>query len=649
MTFTTRPTEQSTVHAWDTETHLIKPGLSAPKLVCLTTDQGELFTYEDALDWIETKLQEPDAILVGHNVFYDLGIVAAERPHLIRLIFRAIDEGRIRCTMQRQMMIDNAHGDLKFIEDDEGNLKKQDFSLARIIYRYTKKFRKKGTDTFRLNYWTLEGVPANDYPPDARKYAVDDAIDTRTIHDGQEEIVAPEGIPGDNSQIKAGWALHLTSMRGARTELAAVERLKVELGKEYADQETIAKAHGFIRDNGTRNMKAIKDTVAEIYKARGLAVPMSDSGKNVSTSRETLKESEHPGLLAVSECVRIGKVLSTYVPVLESGAQVPIVPRYNAIIETFRTSCAKPNLQNPPRSGGVRECFVPRPGFVHVFCDFDTLEMRTLAQVCLDLFGYSFLAESLRAGRDLHVDLAADMLGISYEEAMDRYEAGDPQVAEARQFCKIGNYGFGGGMGPEAFQSYAKGYGIEVSLAQAAKLHKAFRTKWREMNDYFAYCSALCDGGEAAHVQFVRSGLVRGQVRYTAVCNGFFQHLAAMGAKEALYETVRECYLNEHRDGSPSELAGCRPWLFAHDEIGMEIPYLNAAQASAAAYRLQTIMEEVMQRWCPDVPISAGVVMCRRWYKGAKEIVENGVLIPSKPVKVGKKTKWVADPMPMAA
>lgn len=631
-----------TVYAWDTETHLIKPGLNTPKLVCLTTDQGELFTYDDAIEWLDEKLRDANAVLVGHHVFYDLGVACAERESFIKLVFDAIDAFRIRCTKLRQQMIDNATGDLKYIENELGELKKQDFTLARLIYRHGGKFRKKGTDTWRLRYNELEGVPADEYPEDARKYAVEDSIDTRTVFDAQEAIVLPEGIPGENSQVKAGWALHLLSTWGVRTDREGVENLKKNLKTEYAEQEAIAKDFGYMRDNGTRNMKAIRDGVQAFYLASKKQVPMTESGKSISTSRETLTSTDDDGLWAVSECVRIGKVLSTYVPVLERGQSVPINPSYNTIIETFRTSCAKPNLQNPPRKGGVRECFVPRPGWVFDFCDYDTLEMRTLAQVCLDLFGYSFLAESLKAGRDLHVDLAADMIGLDYDTAFARVAEGDPEVSEARQFCKIGNYGFGGGMGPDSFRSYAKGYGIEVTLKHAQKLHKAFRRKWREMNDYFAYCSSLCDGGEAQHVEFVRSGLVRGRVRYTAVCNGFFQHLAAMGAKEALYEVTRECYVGTMRSGKPSALYGCRPWLFAHDEIGMENPY-SGERGSEASFRLQTVMEEVMQRWCPDVPISAGVVKCRRWYKGAKAVVRDGILVPSRPEKIDGKTRWVED------
>ena len=176
---------------------------------------------------------------------------------------------------------------------------------------------------------------------------------------------------------------------------------------------------------------------------------------------------------------------------------------------------------------------------------------------------------------------------------MARYESGDQEITGARQWAKIGNYGMAGGMGPRAFVDYAKSMGgMIVTPDQAFALWKGFRKKWREMKRYFAHCAFLCDGGNAEHIVFERSGLVRGDVTYTATANGFFQHLAAMGAKAALYQVSKECYIDA---GSP--LFNCRPWLFAHDEIGMEIPYeaFGPKRTHEAAMRLQKVMVEQMK------------------------------------------------------
>ena len=357
-----------------------------------------------------------------------------------------------------------------------------------------------------------------------------------------------------------------------------------------------------------------------------------------------LKGSE--GMLAISELVKIGKQISTYIPTIEAGTRVPISPRYNCILETYRTSCSKPNCQNIPRKGGIRECWYARPGYVYGFCDYDTLEMRTLAQVCIWLFGYSRIAEAIKEGKDLHTAFAANMLMMDYEEAMRLVEEEDPFLLSARQGNKISNYGMAGGMGPDAFISYARGFGIEISIEDAEKLHRGFREMWPEMNQYFAHCSQLVDQIDpdlgVNLIEFLGSGLVRGNVKYTAVCNSYFQHLAAMGAKQACYAVSRECYVNPQ-----SPLYGCRPWLFAHDEIGLEVPFdgTNAGRvrASRAMAELERIMVDSMKFYCPDVDIGATGALCFQWLKGAKpvyrEIEGEKVLVPGCKGEKG----WVED------
>jgi DNA polymerase I-like protein with 3'-5' exonuclease and polymerase domains len=294
-------------------------------------------------------------------------------------------------------------------------------------------------------------------------------------------------------------------------------------------------------------------------------------------------------------------------------------------MDTGRTSASKPNLQNPPRKGGVRECFVSRPGTCFVFTDYDTLELRALSQACLDILGRSKMAEALRRGEDLHLSLAAEMLGISVADALARQDSGDPQIAEYRQQAKPANFGFPGGMAAPSFREYAEGYGVKLSEAQAQDIRDAWFKKWPEMQDYFSHVGNLRDP-----LTQLRSGRLRGGASFTAAANGFFQGLAADGAKEALWRVAKECYTDPE-----SPLWGCHPVLFLHDEIGLEVPDGN----TAAAERLAVVMREAMQAWIPDVPITCGPVMMRRWYKGAKAVRENGVLVPCKPE--GKK--WTLD------
>lgn len=664
----------------DTETHLIKAGCAAPQLVCVSVAEqgadgeivGALYDRPSGLALFHRLISDPEIHLTIHNAFFDLCVFAAEDASLLPAIFAAIDAGRIRCTMIREMMLKNAMGRLKFHYNEETNeFSKQSFALSDLVRTYLGhdiERTKTGADAWRLRYNELDGVAIADYPEAASTYAIEDAAWHLKVFLAQEvycEAKIPGGATAEISQVQAGWALYLAGAWGVRTDGEAVAKLKIEVTAEYEAHLAVAQRHGFIRRTGVRDTEKIMGAVVDWYASKHKTLRHTDGGK-VSTDREQLTDvacpvctfgfhgcscdprtddGAHRGLWAVAEVVRLSKLLSTYVRALERGTTVPLNPRYNPIIETYRTSCSQGmkvdgvpvgcNLQNPPRKDGVRECFVPRAGWTFAFADYDTLEMRTLAQICIWEFGYSRIAEAIREGRDVHLAVAAEVLSMTYEDAEARYAAGDAAVADARQISKPCNYGMAGGMAATTFVKYAKGYGLPVSHALAKKLHTAFRATWTEMNEYFCYISALVEqGGIAEVIEFPRSGLMRGNVNYTAAANGFFQHLAAMGAKAAMYAVSRECYIDE-----ASPLYGCRPWLFAHDEIGIEIPYTGKA-ASDAALRLQAVMIEQMSVWCPDVPIGATACMTRRWRKGAKAVFVDGIMVPSRPE--GKK--WVHDP-----
>lgn len=610
------------IFAFDTETYLIEPGNLTPRMVCLSwagEGSSDLFNRQGGLIWIEKKLKEGHT-LVGHNVSFDVGVVLAHRPNLLPLVFEAVEQGNIRCTQVRSMLVSNA----------EGNLYKDRHTLQALVKRYFGEEVAKGEDTWRLRYSELDGVPIDEWPKDAVSYAVGDSELALRAFEHQVPLMPP----GEVEQTKAAIALHLMSVYGVRTDSEWVTKLKRNIDLEYQQHVQTALKEGLVRETKkgySQNKKLTQELVQEAYTAAGQPVPMTDKG-NVKTSRDVLDTIDHPGIRAVREMKRVEKVRNTYVPVLLQGTKAPINTGYGVLKETFRTSSYKPNLQNIPRKGGVRECFVPREGYLFAFCDYDTLEMRSLAQALLDLGYESKMAEALRKGKDLHLQVASQLLGISYEEASKRRAAGDIQVKDARQLAKVANFGFPGGMGAKTFVEYAKGYGTEVTESIAKRIQKTFMRSWPEMRDYFRYCSNLTQGGRAERVKFVRTDMIRGDVSYCATCNGFFQHLAAIGAKEAVYNVVKECYTGD------TALRGCRPWLFLHDEIGIEVP--KGPDSHDAAARLQEVMVKSMQKWIPDIPITCSPTLVPRWYKGAEPVYVDGRLVPCVPVKKEGRTVW---------
>ena len=77
-----------------------------------------------------------------------------------------------------------------------------------------------------------------------------------------------------------------------------------------------------------------------------------------------------------------------------------------------------------------------------IACDYAQLELATLAQTCIRLFGQSEMAQVINQGIDPHKYTASSMLGITLDELED-----SPDMNELRQKAKAVNFGIPGGMG----------------------------------------------------------------------------------------------------------------------------------------------------------------------------------------------------------
>jgi DNA polymerase-1 len=723
-----KPEPATYVVGFDVETYTTQPGLLIPKLVCAsfvwddnpgnfqrypdglsTPDLVELngeivFAAADAYAYFKKCLLNPQVTIVAHNAAFDLAVMAlhalqhdeADGERVFEAIILAYEQGRIRCTLVRQKLIDIAAGAHKYHWDPVAINKKTgqpgkkvatNYRLEQLVWRHCGEVLPK-EGTWREHFDRLDGVPVSEYPDEAYFYSLMDSVQGLKVFNSQHHAVQWDDeeaagqvvvtIPDEIRQTCSAFALYLMSAHGLRTHKERSLKLASELKKRVSKAYAMLKQWGLVRGKeakskaGSKDMQAIYRIVEEAFAEAGLPCPKTKTGK-AATDKESLErvallDGEHDQLIEDYDKGRITasderwtaraklSVLSTiaadnhtlknFVPNLMLGIDRPSNPFWNVLVESGRTSCRKPNWQNPPRKGGIRECVEARPGFVFISADYDTVELRTLAQITYLMFGHSEMREAMLRGEDLHSSFAAGLMGIDYAEFMRRLEDGDDECADQRQFAKIVNFGAPGGLGAPGLVGYAKGYGVDIDLNQARRLLKAWKRRWPEMVKYFAYVKGITAGGEGVVTQ-IPSMRVRGGCRYTSACNTFFQGLAADGAKDAIWRVMKECYVDK-----TSPLYGCRLTLFLHDELILECPWGNSdierKRASNAAKRLQAIMVEALQVWIPDIPAKSSPVMTKRWLKGAKPVYEAGVMVPStyhveKLPDGKKKTTWVAD------
>jgi len=570
----------------DCETFLIRPGLPNPRLVCCVIDEVLYHATSPSLERRLAGILTHESVL-GHNICFDFGVLCKQFPRLTPLVFTAFEEGRVHDTLIREQLIQIANG-------VGGKL-----SLAALVQKYLDlDISESKSGGWRYRYSTLLDVKAEDWPEAAVKYAVDDVLLTRRVYDEQDGF--PFGAQ-ESEQLRAAWALHLMSIWGMRCDLTAVEALRARLEADIEEHREKLTEARVLRPDGSKNVLRVRELVEVAYKGDP---PRTEKG-NISTSADVLEKSGCEILRCLAAISTSKSELNKDIPVLESGTKHPVTPRWNVLVNSGRTSCRSPNLQNLSRRPGVRECFVPREGRVFVTVDYDSLELRTWGQGLLDICGYSTLAQEYQRDPDFdpHLYTAASILKTTYEELLPRRQ--DKEVKRARSLAKVINFGLPGGMSATSLVDYAySGYRMILSEGQARELADIWKQTYPEHRDYFAHINEVCETGSLVQL---RSNRVRGNLQYCAAANSYFQGLAADGAKLALWRVSQACYLDEN-----SPLFGSRPVAFIHDEIVLETPETGYRQAAA---ELVKIMVEAMEIYTPDVPIRASATAMRRWRK----------------------------------
>jgi DNA polymerase I-like protein with 3'-5' exonuclease and polymerase domains len=696
----------------DSETHLIQAGCLTPPLVCLSSAMRDanapggfhtnLFLREDAAKFWRFILSDPSLLLVIHNAPFDLGVACNEDPSLIFAVFDAINVGRAVCTIVIQKLIDVALGMRKFRRIN-GRVTKTTYALDDLIeLHYNEIVQKK--DTWRLSYALLEDVPLHLWPASAKQYAIYDSVLHLRLWEAQQRLIATHfggNLPNQVEQQRANWVLHLMSMWGIRADAERVDYFIAHCNEEIQKMHqallyclhcgqprkthsSIACAEfkntGIFKDDGSRTMAEIRKRVVESFTRQSMIVPMTDPSAKypqgqVQTDKDTLELTDDPHLHVLAESMTFAKHLGQWGPVLRAAVHRPVLCRYEVLVETGRTASSGSegqegtNIQNPPRKGDVRPAVVPRPGWVYCATDADTIELRSHAQNCLELVGWSRMAERLieqakSKGPDLHEVLGAGIVGVEPVELQLRRKAGDVDMNDARQFAKIPNFGFPGGLGAETFVAYAAGqlsreafakwFGVdrEKAVTKAKYLREVWFDTFPENRYYFEIVGKMIDRKKGyGTIQQLMSKRIRGETRFTAAANGFFQGRVADAMKEILWRLGMECYTGRETavDGSftgrSSVLFGSRPVMFLHDEPILEHP---EATASERAERQRAIVVETLSKWLPNIPCTSSAVLMRRWQKGAEPLYIDGKLVPVKPEKVvgadgNTKIKWVED------
>lgn len=323
------------------------------------------------------------------------------------------------------------------------------------------------------------------------------------------------------------------------------------------------------------------------------------------------------------------KLISTYLNPAHIWPDGRVHSRYENYVRTGRTSSAKPNVQNIPGSGGMRQAYIPKKGHLYASIDYSQLELCSLAQHCYRVYGHSRMLELINANIDLHSWFAGKTMGlITADNDYDGTEESRLSVIalcddittnhnKQRKNAKAANFGFPGGMSAETFLRTQRGYGnIEITIEECRELRDNWFKAFPEMDKHMSPESDVVDDYDRKRFDdpYLRlskatniMGVLRRKCTFNSACNFPFQSLAALGAKRAMWVVWRDPrYKNLLVN-------------FIHDELLLELPAATAAEDVAI---IQKMMEDAMKEVLPDVRIEAEGCLMERWDKDAKPVFD---------------------------
>ena len=608
--------------AIDTETHLIGQANPLPRVVCVTAYDGESSEIFRVDDPRVSDLLRADRVIGWNLASFDLPVIWRHgTPETRAAVWDLLCSDRLYDGML-------AHRIFKHAKGIQANYMT---SLKDFCEKYLKIHVEK-EDTWRLRYAILDGVPFDQWPEDALSYALEDAVlHWQACHWQESHGYCGESFTRGKSVVtmahdcRKAFALALTAAPGIRTDPEKIEALEEVDKARLAELSATCKSGGIMRATGTIDNKALQALAAKAERDSDVKFSRTEKTGAIQLDPGKVLLTENPVLIAHKELVstrkRVGDgwTKGLYAE-LRAGNTFVNRCKYDPIKVTGRTGSSGAkigrdnkaplwggNHQNLPRSGGVRECHIPRPGRWFLAIDFSALELHTLAQCCINIVRYSKLAEALNKNLDAHSVTGAQFLGVSYDEFKTH-----PKKKHYRTLAKPFNFGIAGGMGEARFREHAaSAYGVRLSQAEFWKYKEKYFQLYPEIREYMQI------QGNLTEITVPVTGRKRGGVGYCDACNGPFQSLGSDVATRALFACVMHCYREKGR------LKGAIPVAFIHDEILFEVP-ADPDIADRLAKAACDIMVTEGGKYLPHVPPKVEATIMPYWSKSFEPNIQNG-------------------------
>lgn len=411
---------------------------------------GQQLPVEDVLDALRPALTNPNIQKIGHNLKYDVILLARYGLWVTPLSFD---------TMIAEWLIDPASHSLGLKKMAFVRLGEQMIEIEELI--------GKGK-----NQHSMAEVAIADAAP----YAAADAEICMQLYpllkQDLERVAATKLL--EEMEMPLVGVLVEMEMAGILLDAPFFSKMAVQLETRLAEiekqvVELVGKAFNL---NSTQQLSDI------LFVRLGLQPPdrtrKTKSG-HYSTSASVLEgmHGAHPVVDLILEQRELSKLKSTYVDALPAAIN-PATGRVHTSFNqtgsvTGRLASSNPNLQNIPIRSElgrrVRKGFIAAKGNVLLAIDYSQIELRIVAHMAQD----ETMLAAFRSGQDIHSTTAAAIYGVRLEDV----------TKEMRRHAKAINFGLIYGM-----SAFGLTRSTELTLAESEDFVKAYFKKFPGVKSY---------------------------------------------------------------------------------------------------------------------------------------------------------------------
>lgn len=244
-------------------------------------------------------------------------------------------------------------------------------------------------------------------------YAAADVLDTAAL--ATRLLPSVPDAPGLLDRERATQRItNRVASRGLRLDPERVAALTEQARADMAAAAEPMRAFGITDPGSTAQL-------ADAFTRMGADLPRTPKTGKVSTAKAAIERLSY-GTGDASDLARLllewrkpetllTSFMNPYTDQIEhgDGRIRPVIQTLGADA-TGRMSSVRPNIQQVPRAGGVRECVLADDGHVFVAADFSSVEVRIAAWVS----GDEHLAAMVRDGVDMHAVIARMVWGDQF-------------------------------------------------------------------------------------------------------------------------------------------------------------------------------------------------------------------------------------------